>query len=138
MLIGTNYKACVSLCACTSDSVSILLFSGTLACSRVAKVSVCPQALRALREQSLAFSHEKRQALHQKAAWNTDDQDQVFPFVVFHIFAPLSASTVDVIQVSISCLLPYSQEHAALLVRGYCIVTHTFFPFCRAVPLKTR
>lgn len=133
VLIGTNYKACVSLCAWMSDSVSIILFSGTLACSRVAKVSVCPQALRALREQSLAFSHEKRQALHQKAAWPTDDQDQVFPFVFFHIFALLSASTVSATKVRCNpgFHLTYSQEYAALLVRGRRVIRN----MCYILPL---
>lgn len=146
VLIGTNYKACVSLCAWMSDFVSIILFSGTLACSRVAKVSVCPQALRALREQSLAFSHEKRQALHQKAAWPTNDQDQVFPFVFFHIFALLSASTVSTTKVRCNPGLHLSSAH--LLTRICCTLGQRtpcdrtqcvliFFPFCRAVPLKT-
>ncbi|XP_041867180.1 cilia- and flagella-associated protein 46 isoform X2 [Melanotaenia boesemani] len=39
---------------------------GTLTCSRVAKVSVCPQALLALREQALAFSQDSRHSLLQE------------------------------------------------------------------------
>lgn len=74
MLIGTNYKA-------------VVLFSGNLACSRVAKVSVCPQALQALREQCLAFGREKSQDLHEEAGWPRDDEPQVFPFVLFQMFA---------------------------------------------------
>lgn len=62
------------------DPVSIMSFSGPPACSRVAKAAVCPQALRALREQSLAFSREKRQDLHQNAAWPREDRDQVSAF----------------------------------------------------------
>uniref|UniRef100_H3BXP5 Uncharacterized protein n=1 Tax=Tetraodon nigroviridis TaxID=99883 RepID=H3BXP5_TETNG len=44
-----------------------------LACSRGAKVSVCPQALQALREQCVAFSHEKSQGFHEEAG---DDKPQ--------------------------------------------------------------
>lgn len=53
-----------------SDCVSIVLFAGTLACSGVAKVSVCPQALLALREQTWAFGQETRHALLRKARWH--------------------------------------------------------------------
>ncbi|KAG7229994.1 hypothetical protein INR49_009714 [Caranx melampygus] len=37
--------------------------SGALTCSRVAKVSVCPKALRGLRERTKAFGQQSRQAL---------------------------------------------------------------------------
>ncbi|XP_056903879.1 cilia- and flagella-associated protein 46 isoform X4 [Takifugu flavidus] len=77
--------------------------TGTLACSRVAKVSVCPQALRALREQSLAFSHEKRQALHQKAAWLTDDQDQ-------------SRAIEDTIETSFRLVVQHMEEYLSPLL----------------------
>lgn len=53
-----------------SDCVSIMLVAGTLACSRVAKVSVCPQALLALREQARAFGQETRHALLKEAGWH--------------------------------------------------------------------
>ncbi|XP_059214821.1 cilia- and flagella-associated protein 46 [Centropristis striata] len=43
--------------------------TGSLTCSRVAKVSVCPQALLALREQTRAFGRETRQAFLQRACW---------------------------------------------------------------------
>lgn len=86
VLIGTNYKTCVCVCACMSNHASIMLFSGRLACSRVAKVSVCPQALQALREQCLAFSDGKSQDLHEQAGWPTDE---VGPFVLFQMFALL-------------------------------------------------
>lgn len=115
-----------------SDSVSIILFSGTLACSRVAKVSVCPQALQALREQSLAFSHEKRQALHQKAAWPTDDQDQVFPFVFFPIFALLSASTVSTTKVR--CNPGFHLLSSHLLLRICCTLGQRML-HCDILPL---
>ncbi|XP_040906348.1 cilia- and flagella-associated protein 46 [Toxotes jaculatrix] len=44
--------------------------AGTLTCSRVAKVSVCPQALLALREQTQAFGQETRHALLKEACWH--------------------------------------------------------------------
>lgn len=59
-----------------SDCVSIVLFAGTLACSRVAKVSVCPQALLALREQTRAFGQETRHALLKKAHWHRTEGSQ--------------------------------------------------------------
>nr|XP_046258124.1 cilia- and flagella-associated protein 46 isoform X1 [Scatophagus argus] len=43
--------------------------TGTLACSRVAKVLVCPQALLALREQIRAFGQETRHAFLKEACW---------------------------------------------------------------------
>ncbi|XP_041803927.1 cilia- and flagella-associated protein 46 [Chelmon rostratus] len=60
--------------------------TGTLACSRVAKVSVCPQALLALREQIRAFGQETRHALLKEACWHgaeerleASEEHQVFP-----------------------------------------------------------
>lgn len=98
VLIGTNYKTCLSVCL--TDCASLILFSGNLACSRVAKVSVCPQALQALREQCLAFSHEKSQDLQEKAVWPRDDEPQVFPFVLFQMVAMLFClSTVSITNV---------------------------------------
>lgn len=47
-------------------------------------MSVCPQALQALREQCLAFSYGKSQDLHEEAGWPTDE---VGPFVLFQMFA---------------------------------------------------
>ncbi|KAM3606725.1 uncharacterized protein V6R79_022079 [Siganus canaliculatus] len=43
---------------------------GTLVCSKVAKVSVCPQALLALREQIQAFGQETRHAFLKEACWH--------------------------------------------------------------------
>ncbi|KAM8739310.1 cilia- and flagella-associated protein 46 isoform 1-T1 [Acanthopagrus schlegelii] len=43
--------------------------TGTLACSGVAKVSVCPRALLALRERIWAFGQETRHALLKEACW---------------------------------------------------------------------
>ncbi|XP_030603277.1 cilia- and flagella-associated protein 46 isoform X2 [Archocentrus centrarchus] len=44
--------------------------TGSLTCTRVAKVSVCPQALVALREQTGAFCQETRLALLNKDSWH--------------------------------------------------------------------
>ncbi|XP_026165910.1 cilia- and flagella-associated protein 46 isoform X3 [Mastacembelus armatus] len=44
-------------------------FTGTLTCSRVAKVSVCPRALLALREQARALGQEIRHALLKVTCW---------------------------------------------------------------------
>lgn len=141
-----------------ADCASIILFSGNLACCRVAKVSVCPQALQALREQCLAFSHEKSQDLHEKAGWPRDDEPQVFPFVLFQMVALLFClSTVSTTKVLCNpgafhtsflvCLLTW--KTSAVLVwsqkaRCDCIqrMLHCynevsiFFPFFRTVPLK--
>ncbi|XP_070834007.1 cilia- and flagella-associated protein 46 [Chaetodon trifascialis] len=61
--------------------------TGTLACSRVAKVSVCPQALLALREQIRAFGQETRHALLKEACWHglegrleASEEHKVFPW----------------------------------------------------------
>ncbi|XP_027134224.1 cilia- and flagella-associated protein 46 isoform X3 [Larimichthys crocea] len=43
--------------------------TGTLACSKVAKVSVCPQALLALRELTQTFGQETSYALYKDAGW---------------------------------------------------------------------
>ncbi|XP_030012468.1 LOW QUALITY PROTEIN: cilia- and flagella-associated protein 46 [Sphaeramia orbicularis] len=43
--------------------------TGTLTCSRVAKVPVCPQALLALRDQTQAIGQEARHGLLQEACW---------------------------------------------------------------------
>ncbi|XP_075891746.1 cilia- and flagella-associated protein 46 isoform X3 [Nelusetta ayraudi] len=53
--------------------------SGALACSRVARVSVCPQALLALREQSRAFGSETWHALLKRARWQGPEVDQEAP-----------------------------------------------------------
>lgn len=44
--------------------------AGTLACSKVAKVSVCPQALLALRELTQTFGQETSYALYKEAGWH--------------------------------------------------------------------
>ncbi|XP_035810814.2 cilia- and flagella-associated protein 46 isoform X2 [Amphiprion ocellaris] len=44
--------------------------TGTLMCSRMAKVSVLPQALLALREQTRAFGQETRHALFKEDSWH--------------------------------------------------------------------
>ncbi|XP_026212735.1 cilia- and flagella-associated protein 46 isoform X2 [Anabas testudineus] len=44
--------------------------TGTLACSRVAKVSVCPWALLALREQTRAFGQETKHAFLKEGCWH--------------------------------------------------------------------
>ncbi|TMS04948.1 Cilia- and flagella-associated protein 46 [Larimichthys crocea] len=44
--------------------------TGTLACSKVAKVSVCPQALLALRELTQTFGQETSYALYKEAGWH--------------------------------------------------------------------
>ncbi|XP_056252103.1 cilia- and flagella-associated protein 46 [Seriola aureovittata] len=60
--------------------------TGTLTCSRVAKVSVCPQALLALREQTRAFGQHTRHSLLKEACWHSaegrmeaSEEHQVFP-----------------------------------------------------------
>ncbi|XP_044070722.1 cilia- and flagella-associated protein 46 isoform X2 [Siniperca chuatsi] len=60
--------------------------TGTLTCSRVAKVSVCPRVLLALREQTLAFGQETRHALLKEACWHgaegrleASEEHQAFP-----------------------------------------------------------
>lgn len=69
--------------------------AGTLTCSRVAKVSVCPKALRALREQTKAFEQQTRQTLLKDACCHGTEgkkeaSDQVFPCVrPLDIFAHL-------------------------------------------------
>lgn len=121
VLIGTNYKTCARLCACMSDCASIILFSGNLTCSRVAKVSVCPQALQALREQCLAFRHEKSQDLHEEAGWPRDDEPQVFPFVSFQMFALLFClSTVSATKVVCNPGAFHTSFHTSFLV---CLLT---------------
>uniref|UniRef100_UPI0037E7646D cilia- and flagella-associated protein 46 n=1 Tax=Semicossyphus pulcher TaxID=241346 RepID=UPI0037E7646D len=47
--------------------------AGTLTCSSVAKVSVCPRALRALRERTRAFGQGTRRALFKEACWQSWD-----------------------------------------------------------------
>ncbi|KAI4812824.1 hypothetical protein KUCAC02_024191, partial [Chaenocephalus aceratus] len=44
--------------------------TGSLTCSKVAKVSVCPRALLALREQIRAFDQEMRHGLFKHACWH--------------------------------------------------------------------
>lgn len=149
MLIGTNYKTCVCPCACMSDCASIILFSGNLACSRVAKVSVCPQALQALREQCLAFSHEKSQDLHEKAGWPRDDEPQVFPFVLFQMFQmcfsvsqqyPVQKFYVIWVLSTHPLLSAYLRALCSQSQRARCDFFYNevsiFFPFFRTVPLK--
>ncbi|XP_073337460.1 cilia- and flagella-associated protein 46 isoform X1 [Pagrus major] len=60
--------------------------TGTLACSGVAKVSVCPRALLALRERIWAFGQETGHALLKEACWQgaegrleASQEHQVFP-----------------------------------------------------------
>ncbi|KAF7668645.1 hypothetical protein LDENG_00299490 [Lucifuga dentata] len=60
--------------------------TGTLMCSSVAKVSVCPQALLALQEQTRAFGQGMRHALLKEACWHSSEdkleapqEPQVFP-----------------------------------------------------------
>ncbi len=57
-------------------------------CSKVAKVSVSPRALLALREQTGAFGQETRHALLKEACWHgaegrleASEEHQVFPCV---------------------------------------------------------
>ncbi|XP_029305800.1 cilia- and flagella-associated protein 46 isoform X3 [Cottoperca gobio] len=45
--------------------------TGSLTCSKVAKVSVCPQALLSLRKQTRAFGLETRHALLKQACWHS-------------------------------------------------------------------
>lgn len=81
-----------------SHCVSIMLVAGTLVCSRVAKVSVCPQALLALRDQIRAFDQETRHGLLKEACWHraegrleSCEEHQVFPCVcLLETFALLS------------------------------------------------
>ncbi|KAK5908015.1 hypothetical protein CgunFtcFv8_016110 [Champsocephalus gunnari] len=60
--------------------------TGSLTCSKVAKVSVCPRALLALREQIRAFDQEMRHGLLKHACWHAaeggpqpSEQHRVFP-----------------------------------------------------------
>ncbi|KAK1905958.1 Cilia- and flagella-associated protein 46, partial [Dissostichus eleginoides] len=60
--------------------------TGSLTCSKVAKVSVCPRALLALREQIRAFNQETRHALLKHACWHAaegrpqpSEEHRVFP-----------------------------------------------------------
>ncbi|KAF3842493.1 hypothetical protein F7725_024444 [Dissostichus mawsoni] len=48
--------------------------TGSLTCSKVAKVSVCPRALLALREQIRAFNQETRHALLKHACWHAAER----------------------------------------------------------------
>lgn len=85
-LRGTNYKCCV--CACVYMHVWLYVSSvvvGTLTCSKVAKVSVCPLALVTLREKVWAFGQETRRsllkedALYDAERWQETSKDhQVF------------------------------------------------------------
>ncbi|XP_071337384.1 cilia- and flagella-associated protein 46 isoform X2 [Trachinotus anak] len=60
--------------------------TGTLTCSRVAKVSVCPQALLTLREQTRTFGQQTRHVLLKESCWHgaegrmgASEEHQVFP-----------------------------------------------------------
>ncbi|KAM7408201.1 hypothetical protein PAMA_002070 [Pampus argenteus] len=53
--------------------------TGTLTCSRVAKISVCPGALLALRKQIQAFGQETRHALLKEACWQSAEGRQEAP-----------------------------------------------------------
>ncbi|CAK6962375.1 cilia- and flagella-associated protein 46 [Scomber scombrus] len=53
--------------------------TGTLICSRVAKVLVCPRALLALREQVRAFGLETRHAFLKEACWHSTEGRQEAP-----------------------------------------------------------
>ncbi|XP_034078590.1 LOW QUALITY PROTEIN: cilia- and flagella-associated protein 46 [Gymnodraco acuticeps] len=60
--------------------------TGSLTCSKVAKVSVCPRALLALREQIRAFDQETRHGLLKHACWHAaegrpqpSEEHRVFP-----------------------------------------------------------
>ncbi|XP_044228761.1 cilia- and flagella-associated protein 46 isoform X1 [Thunnus albacares] len=53
--------------------------TGTLTCSRVVKVSVCPGALLALREQVWAFGQETRPAFLKEACWHSTEGRQEAP-----------------------------------------------------------
>uniref|UniRef100_A0A3Q1GQD3 Uncharacterized protein n=1 Tax=Acanthochromis polyacanthus TaxID=80966 RepID=A0A3Q1GQD3_9TELE len=53
-----------------SDCVSAPVATGTLMCTRMAKVSVLPQALLTLREQTRAFGQETRHALFKEDSWH--------------------------------------------------------------------
>ncbi|XP_070772644.1 cilia- and flagella-associated protein 46 [Enoplosus armatus] len=50
--------------------------TGTLTCSRVAKVSVCPRALLALREQTRAFGQETRHVVLKEACWHAEGRPE--------------------------------------------------------------
>lgn len=55
------------------------IVAGALTCSRVAKVSVCPVALLALREQVRAFGQETRHSLLKEACWHGTEGRQEAP-----------------------------------------------------------
>lgn len=64
------------------------MIADTLACSGVAKVSVCLRAMLALRERIWAFGQETRHALLKEACWQgaesrleASQEHQVFPCV---------------------------------------------------------
>lgn len=68
VLTGTNYKSCTA-CVYEHAWLSVNVFVvGSLTCSQVAKVSVCPRALLALREQTRAFDQKMRHALLKEAS----------------------------------------------------------------------
>ena len=79
--------------------------TGTLICSRVAKVLVCPRALMALREQVRAFGLETRHAFLKEACWHSTEgrqeapnEHQVFTLVcLVQAFALLKLSTASLI-----------------------------------------
>lgn len=76
-----------------SQCVSIMLVAGALVCSRVAKVSVCPEALLALREEIQARYGLLKEACWHKAEVRLEafEQHQVFPCVcLVETFALLS------------------------------------------------
>lgn len=122
---GAHRDQLQDLCVCVHAclTASIIMFSANLACSRVAKVSVCPQALQALREQCLAFSHEKSQGFHEEAGGPGDDKAQVFPFVLWMFALLFGLSTV------------FEIPHLPLFVLHYDKVS-IFFLFSRTVFLK--
>ena len=57
------------VCVCMYTCLIVCWSTGNLACSRVAKVSVSPQALLALREQVRALGQEKTHAPLKEAGW---------------------------------------------------------------------
>ena len=67
--------------------------AGTLTCSRVAKVPVCPQVLLALREQILAFGEETRYSLlmedsgHSAEGWPKASVEHQVSALVFYVKA---------------------------------------------------
>lgn len=77
----------VSEYACLFVCVNCVV-AGTLTCCRVAKVSVSPRALQALREQTQAFGQETRESLLKEACRQGNEgrldvhqECQVFPLV---------------------------------------------------------